>query len=109
MKMESNYELKEIDIKNCMCYYFDDIMRVRDFDFNILLEEKSCEDWYEKILIYDSSFKTFVSANPLHFRFNKVDGFIKFMTELGIYYYLVLKDLQFMSFQHFTSKELRHI
>ena len=45
MKMESNYELKEIiDIKNCMCYYFDDIMRVRDFDFNILLEEKSCED-----------------------------------------------------------------
>ena len=42
--MESNYELKETDIKNCMCYYFDDIMRDRNFDFNNLLEEKSCED-----------------------------------------------------------------
>ena len=34
--MESNDELKEIDIKNCMCYYFDDIMRVMgsDIDFS---------------------------------------------------------------------------
>ena len=26
--MESNDKLKEINIKNCMCCYFDDIMRV---------------------------------------------------------------------------------
>ena len=40
--MESKDELKEIDIKNCTCYYFDDIMRVRDVDFdNISLDEKS--------------------------------------------------------------------
>ena len=26
--MESKDELKEIDIKNCRCYYFDDIMRL---------------------------------------------------------------------------------
>ena len=30
--MESKDELTEIDIKNCTCYYFDDIMRVRDID-----------------------------------------------------------------------------
>ena len=36
--MESNDELKEIDIKTCTCYYFDDVMRVVDIDFdNILL------------------------------------------------------------------------
>ena len=39
--MELLYELKEIDIKNCTRYYFDDIMRVVDIDFdNILLHEK---------------------------------------------------------------------
>ena len=43
IKMESKDELKEIYIKNCMCYYFYDIMRVfdRDIDFrDILLDKK---------------------------------------------------------------------
>ena len=31
--MESKDELKLIDIKNCTCYHFDDIMRVGDFNF----------------------------------------------------------------------------
>ena len=31
--MESKDELKETDIRNCTCYYFDDIMRVWDTDF----------------------------------------------------------------------------
>ena len=31
--MDSNNELKEIDIKNHTCYHFDDIMRVVDIDF----------------------------------------------------------------------------
>ena len=40
--MKSKDELKEIDIKNCTCYYFDDIMRVIDIGFSdILLNEKS--------------------------------------------------------------------
>ena len=41
--MESKDELKEIDIKNCMCHYFDDIMRVSDTNNNsidILSDEK---------------------------------------------------------------------
>ena len=32
--MESNDELKEIDIKNRTCYYFDDIIKIEDFDFD---------------------------------------------------------------------------
>ena len=60
--MESKVELKEIDIKNRMCYYFDDTMRVSDIYFNdILLDQKS----YENILIHDIRYKTFMSAKLL--------------------------------------------
>ena len=45
--MESKNQLKEIDMKSCSCYYFDDVMRDRGICFdNILLDEKS----YEHIL-----------------------------------------------------------
>ena len=38
--MESNDELKEIDIKNRACYHFDDIIKIEDFDLdNILIGE----------------------------------------------------------------------
>ena len=37
--------MKEIDIKNRRCYYFDDIKRVRDIDFSdVLLGEKLYEN-----------------------------------------------------------------
>ena len=46
--MESNDELKEIDIKNRTRYYFDDIIKIEDLDFdNILSDQKS----YENILV----------------------------------------------------------
>ena len=39
--MESKDELKETDIKNRTCYYFDDIIKDIDIDFNnILLDKK---------------------------------------------------------------------
>ena len=28
-----NSAFKEIDIKKCRCYYFDDITKIKDFDF----------------------------------------------------------------------------
>ena len=57
--MESN-ELKEIEIKNKRCYYFDDIIEIDDFDFdNILINEKS----YKYILVYHISYKTFWFKN----------------------------------------------
>ena len=44
MKMESKNELKEIDIKNLLCYYFDVI-----FSVDTLLDKKV----YENISVYD--------------------------------------------------------
>ena len=74
--MESKDELKEIDVKNCTCYYFDDIIRFwdRDIDFSdILLDEKLYKEKYENILIYDISCKTSTCAKPLRIRLDKVD------------------------------------
>ena len=40
--MESNDKLKEINMKYCRCYFFDDIIKIEDFDLdNILIDEKS--------------------------------------------------------------------
>ena len=39
--MESNDKSKEIYIKNCTCYYFDDIIKIENFDFdNISIDKK---------------------------------------------------------------------
>ena len=54
--MESKDKLKEIVIKNCTCYYFDDIIKIDEFDFDgILIDEKS----YENIVVYRISYKNF--------------------------------------------------
>ena len=71
--MEKDNELKKVGIKNCTCYYFDDIVKIEDFDFDILLDEKSSEN----ILIYDASYKTLIDAKPLRILFDKVDRFIR--------------------------------
>ena len=66
-------ELKTVPIKNHTCYYFDDIIKLEDFDLdNILIDEKS----QENILIYDISYKTLIGSKPLRIRFDKIDGFI---------------------------------
>ena len=71
--MENN-EFKKIRIKNRACYYFDNIIKLEDFDIdNILIEEQS----HENILIYEISDKTLTGPKPLRVRFDKVDGFIR--------------------------------
>ena len=60
--MNSNDKLKEIYIKNRTCYYFDDIIKIEDFDLdNILIVENT----YENILIFNISYKTFIDTKPL--------------------------------------------
>ena len=50
--MESNNKLKNMDIENCTCYYFDDINKFEDFDLdNILLNKKS----FKNSLVYNIS------------------------------------------------------
>ena len=77
--MKSNGELKEIDMKNCTCYDFNNISKVGDFDFdNILIDEKNILKImyrkYKNILVYD---KQNIVAKPLRIRLITVDGFIR--------------------------------
>ena len=45
--MERNNKTKEIDVKNCICCYFDDIININNLDLDkLLLNEKA----YENIL-----------------------------------------------------------
>ena len=90
--MESKDELKEINVKNCACYYFDDIIRDFDTNFdNILLDEKL----HENISVYDISYKTSMGTKPLPIRFNKIDGFIK--VHGGDFRHLVLFDYEYFA------------
>ena len=70
--MESN-EVKEIDIENRTWYYFDGITKTEDFDFDILIDAKSCKS----ILVYKILYKNLFDSKPLRIRFDDVDGFIK--------------------------------
>ena len=72
--MKSKNEIKEIDIKNRTCYYFDDIIIDRDiYSVDILLDDFLDEN----ISVYDISYKTSMGPKPLRFRFDKIDGFIR--------------------------------
>ena len=63
--MESKNELNETYINILKCYYFDDIMRIRDINFdNILLDQKSYKT-YESISIFEISNKTFMGAKTI--------------------------------------------
>ena len=60
--MESKDELKEIDIKNCACSHFDDMIKDIDINFgNILLDKKL----YENISVCDISYKP--SVGPTNY------------------------------------------
>ena len=72
--MKSKNELKEIDIKNSVCYYFDDVINGTKINFsNILLDNKL----YENISVYNNSYKIPTGPKALRIRFDKIDGFIK--------------------------------
>ena len=65
--MESNDKLKEIDIKNHTCHYFENIININDLNLDILIGQKL---YY--ILIYNVACKTQYSTKPLHIIFDKV-------------------------------------
>ena len=62
-------ELKEIDIKNCTCYYFDNIINGTDINFSDILLDKKL---YENISLYDILYKTSTGPKPLHIGFDKI-------------------------------------
>ena len=60
---------KKIIIKNRTCYYFDDIIKIENFNLdNILIVKKS----YENILVYNNTYK-YLIGKPLPIRFGKID------------------------------------
>ena len=65
--MENN-EFKKVRIKNHTCYYFDDIIKLEDFNiYKTLIDEKS----HKNILIKDISYKNLIGPKPLSFIFDK--------------------------------------
>ena len=69
---ESGDKLKEIDIKNGVWHYFDDIINDAKINFSKILLDKT---FYENILVYKISYKVPTGPKPLPFRFDKIDGF----------------------------------
>ena len=70
--MENN-EFNKVCIKNRTCYYFDEIIKLGDFDLdNVLIDEKS----HKNVLIDDILYKTLIDPKHLRIRFDKMDGFI---------------------------------
>ena len=62
--------IKEIDIKNPMCYFFDDMFNIKNLDPN---NEKADEKSYKNTLIYYIGYVTPNSANPLYLIINIVN------------------------------------
>ena len=71
--MKSKNEFKGINITSRACYYFDNKINGSKINFNnILLNEKL----YEIISVYNISYKTRASPEPLRIWLDKIDRFI---------------------------------
>ena len=74
--------IKEINIKNRTCYFFDDMTNIKDFDPSLIKIDKKS---YKNIGIYyiayitmkDSDHVKFNSVNPLSLIIGEVDGYIE--------------------------------
>ena len=114
--MENN-EFKTFHIKNCMRYYFHDIIKLEDFELdNILVDEKP----HENVLICDNSYETLIGPKPLQTEFDKIDRLIRiedgtrYLTLFGsenydaiynrIRYFVSLKSSITYTFSHYFAK-----
>ena len=72
--------IKEINIKNRIYYFFDDVINIKNFNSNLLKEDKKS---YKSIDIYyigyitmkDFDYGNIHSVNPLYLIIGEVDGF----------------------------------
>ena len=56
-----------------MCSYFDAIIKIEDFDHDILIDEKP----FENIFVYNIWYKRFIDSKSLRISFDKIDAFIR--------------------------------
>ena len=57
-----------------MCCYFDEIIKIEDFDHDNILRENKL---YEKILVFNISYQILIVSKPLGISLDKIDGFIR--------------------------------
>ena len=88
--MKSKDELKEIDIKNRPCYYFDGIIKDVCIYFSGFSLDKKL---YEKNSVSDIPHKTSTGLQSLRIRFDKINGFIRVSGDE--FRHLVLFDYEF--------------
>ena len=86
---------KKFVLELCMLFYFSDIIKFEDFDFdNILINEKV----YKNILIYNILYRALIGPKPQHISFDKINGFIRVYNVTlwnfnDMQYYLALKNM----------------
>ena len=92
--MESNDKFKKINIKNHACYYFNDIIKIEDFDLNnVLIDEKS----FENILVCNISYKSLINSKSLRIRFNKIDDGTRYLVLFGSEkYYSIYNRIRYL-------------
>ena len=80
--------IKQIDIKNCTYYFFNDMINIKNFDSSLLKIGKTS---YKNIGIYYIVYVTMKdpyhvkinSVNPLYISINEVDGSISEKIEIN--------------------------
>ena len=71
--MKSKIKLKEIDIKNRVWYYFDDIINGTKINFGNILSNKKL---YDNISVHINSNESLTWPKPLRMKFDKIGWFI---------------------------------
>ena len=77
-----SYRLKEIDIKNCTNYFFNDMLNIKILNPNkIRVDEKSVKNILIYYIVYmavkDLSYAIINGVNPLYPIMNKINGYIE--------------------------------
>ena len=74
-------QVKEINIKNRTYYFFNDIINIEEFDWNLLkIDKKSYKDndiYYVGCNFKNGDYENIYSVNPLYLITGKLDGHIE--------------------------------
>ena len=87
--MKMSNKVKDVDIKDCTYYFFNDIINIKNFGSNnIKIDEKS----FKNIIVYyigyvtikDLKYVKINSVNPFYLISSKVNGYLKNVMEINI-------------------------
>ena len=81
--------VKEINIKNLTCYFFEDMINIKHFHSNLLkIDKKQYKDiniyYIGYITVKDSDYVKLDSATPLYLMIDKVNGYIEEKMKVNI-------------------------